>query len=600
LLLALWLALAEGLLEVAIVTFRGEFGRNGIYRKNPNYVWMIPVSQLVLFGAVGIVLDVVSRRTYRLRRSCRRTILALTFLALLLAIPGLAAFGALALAIGLAVWTVPILESRAAAFHRLMRRTGPVLVGLVVVLAGWRGIGPRVAESLKQARLPAARSGAPNVLLIVMDTVRADGLSLYGYDRATSPNLAKFATRGLTFDRAIAPSSWTLPSHASLFTGQDVSRLSVGVDSALDQTYPTLAEFLAGQGYATAGFAANSYFCNRWYGLDRGFAHYEDYATNPLEVFRSSGLGWWICVHIDSLCRRLEIRQRHKVADDFVLKDAARINRDTLAWLRSRDRSRPFLAFLNYYDAHTPYVPPPTSSVRFGLRPQSIHDDLLLRDGIHIDDKRTTPREIQLARDNYDDCVAYLDGQLARLFADLDAAGELENTVVIVTSDHGEAFGEHGMFGHTTSIYQPVIHVPLVIAGPGVESKNQRISGAVSLSEIPATIAALVAPGVATPFPGRSILVDGATRLPIAVLQPDLVLSPSELRAFANPGTLAAIAEGQTILIRNGNGNLELYDLIADPDESRNLAKSPGSKAAAARLKKQLLSRLHPDSTPAR
>jgi arylsulfatase A-like enzyme len=433
-----------------------------------------------------------------------------------------------------------------------------------------------------------------------MDTVRADGLSLYGYDRETSPNLAKFATRGVTFDRAIAPSSWTLPSHAGLFTGQDVNRLSVGIDSALDRTYPTLAEFLAQQGYATAGFAANSYFCSRWYGLDRGFAHYEDYATNPLEIFRSSGLGWWICVHIDSLCRRLEIRQRHKIAEDFVRRDAARINRDTLAWLRRRDRSRPFFAFLNYFDAHTPYVPPPTASGRFGLRPESVHDDLLLRDGIHVDDKGTTPRDIQLARDNYDDCVAYLDGQLDHLFAALAAEGGLDNTLIVVTSDHGEAFGEHGMFGHTTSVYQPVIHVPLVIAGPGIDSRNLRISPAASLSDIPATIAALAAPGVETPFPGRSILAGESTRLPIAVLQPERVLSPSEMRAFAKPGTLAAIADDHTILIRNGDASLELYDLAADPNQSRNLARSSGSKAITGRLEELLQSRLHPDPAPTR
>ena len=592
---ALWLALVEGLLEVVVFVIRGEIGRHGIYRKNPNFPWMIPVSQLAVFGALGLVVWFAARVfPQRTTAAGRYALVALAFLALLLAIPGIGAIACLILALGLTSWTVPALVAHGERFTVFVRRSSYVMAGIVVLLICYCVSAGRIAESLAFSRLPTASRGAPNVILIVMDTVRADGLSLYGYARPTSPNLQEFATRGVTFERAIAPGSWTLPSHASLFTSQDRNRLSVGVNSALDDTFPTLAEFLAEQGYATAGFVANSYFCSRWYGVNRGFAHYEDYATDPLEVIRSSGFGWWVCAKLDSVCRRLGIRRRHKFAEDFVRKDAARINRDTLSWLRRRDRARPFFVFLNYFDAHTPYVPPPTTSRHFGLSPESIHDDLLLRDGIHVDDTGITPRDIQLARDNYDDCVAYLDGQIASLLRVLESAGELKNTLIIVTSDHGEAFGEHGLFGHTSSVYQPVIHVPLVIVGPTVKPRMKRLQGAVSLSDLPATIAALVAPGVKTPFLGRSVLSDGSTRLPMTVLQPDRVLSEGEMRALGRPGTQAALVDDQTVLIHKGNGRPELYNLSSDPDELRNLASAPESRAILDRLQRQLKDRLKP------
>ena len=133
------------------------------------------------------------------------------------------------------------------------------------------------------------------MLFIVLDNVRADSMSLYGHARPTTPRLADLARGGIRFDSARSTASWTLPSHASMFTGQWPHRLSVDWMIGLDGTYPTLAEFLAGQGYATAGFVANTYYCNARYGLDRGFARYEDFRENQVvslfEVVRSTSLG---------------------------------------------------------------------------------------------------------------------------------------------------------------------------------------------------------------------------------------------------------------------------------------------------------------------
>src|SRR5262249_1413595 len=133
-------------------------------------------------------------------------------------------------------------------------------------------------------RRPAPPRGAKNVLLIVLDTVRAQSLSLYGYSRDTTPNLRRIAARGVRFDQALSTAPWTAPSHASMFTGRWPHELSIGWSRPLDATHPTLAEFLSARGYKTAGFVANTTYCSYETGLDRGFARYDDYDVTPRTV----------------------------------------------------------------------------------------------------------------------------------------------------------------------------------------------------------------------------------------------------------------------------------------------------------------------------
>ena len=138
-----------------------------------------------------------------------------------------------------------------------------------------------------------------NVVLVVMDTVRADHLGLYGYRRKTTPNLERLAARGIRYDQARATAPWTLPSHVSMFAGLWPHQTGVGENRPLGTTYPTIAEFLAARGYLTAGFVANTYFCNSWYGLARGFEHYEDFYDEDLvvsvtETLRCSALGRYL------------------------------------------------------------------------------------------------------------------------------------------------------------------------------------------------------------------------------------------------------------------------------------------------------------------
>ncbi len=209
----------------------------------------------------------------------------------------------------------------------------------------------------------------------MLDTVRAKNLNVYGYNRPTSPNLSELAKRGARFDHARTAAAWTLPSHASMFTGRWAYELSTRLDRPLDGVYPTLAEYLRDHGYDTAGFAANTIFCTTWFGLDRGFLHYEDVAITPLEMLRSSHLGRCLTRKIfpSASCR-------DRPNAYFNRKDAATINRDFLAWLSRRPKGRPFFAFLNYYDAHDPYLIPEEATSHFGVAPQVMAEIETLRD----------------------------------------------------------------------------------------------------------------------------------------------------------------------------------------------------------------------------
>ena len=182
----------------------------------------------------------------------------------------------LALTLGLASHLVPRLESNARRFRRFVQLSFPVALVALLLLGASPGINDRIKRSSESARaLPP--SGTPNLLLIVLDTVAAGHLSLYGYPRPTSTTLAELAERGIRFDSAQATSSWTLPSHATIFTGRWMHELSVGWLNPLDREYPTLAEFLGDRGYATAGFIANTSYCASDSGLSRGFTRYEDF-----------------------------------------------------------------------------------------------------------------------------------------------------------------------------------------------------------------------------------------------------------------------------------------------------------------------------------
>jgi arylsulfatase A-like enzyme len=263
---------------------------------------------------------------------------------------------------------------------------------------------------------------------------------------------------------------------------------------------------------------------------------------------------------------------------------------------------------VNYYDVHHPYQIPEGSIRRFGVKPRTDRELDLIENWRTVDKPRLSPRDVAFARDAYDDCVAHLDEQLGRLLDELGRRGLLEQTWLIVTSDHGESFGEQpGDFGHGTSLYQPQLHVPLLIVPPaGDQSLPPRvISETVSLRDLPATVVDLVGLQAGAPFPGASLArlwdprsgsaaPDHRASAPSPALSevvPTNVLDPEPEHLLEERPVWASLAEGDTLYIQvryRGDTREQLFDLHADPRESRNLAGDPAQQQLLERMRATL------------
>jgi arylsulfatase A-like enzyme len=475
-----------------------------------------------------------------------------------------------------------------------------MVVTIMLVTIGGRAWAERRAASA----LPPSPAGARNVLLIVWDTVRAGNLSLYGYGRPTTPNLKGLAGRGVRFDLAFSSSSWTLPSHASMFTGRWPHELGVDWKSPLRDDVPTLAEYLSSRGYDTAGFAANVDYCSRETGLGRGMVHYEDFPFDVYDAFsRYVALGQRIEVAswaflVDGLVEKwfgrwydLVPRSREHV------KDAAAVDRAFLGWLgRRHERARPFFAFLNYNDAHSPYEIPDRSTPGFGLQPASSADRQALVLWNSLDKARLTYHDVRMAADLYDDGISHLDRRLGMLLAELGRRGVLDDTVVIVTADHGEHLGDHLLFFHGCSLYRQLVQVPLVIVDNKGVPSGRVVAEPVSLCDVPATVVDLLGLGRDAPFPGRP-LARLWHRPDQAVLPPaePLLMETGKPELLANQGREPAakgpmkslVARGMHY-IRTADGLEELYGLSSDPEERVNMAGSPNARAILERFRDAL------------
>jgi arylsulfatase A-like enzyme len=480
-----------------------------------------------------------------------------------------------------------------------MRTSLPLLVLLEISLAGVCSV-PLLARERENgdSALVTPDHSCPNVLLIVLDTVRTESLSLHGYGRETTPNLARLARRGVRFEQARSTAPWTFPSHASMFTGRWPHELNVGENHPLDGTYPTLAEYLAAHGYRTGGFVANTFFCNSWYGLARGFDRYEDFydddvAVSWTETFRCAALG-----------QRLLTALGVSMADHRIRKDAARINRDFLEWL-SEGEGQPFFAFLNYFDAHSPYVLPEAERRRLGT-PEPTADELgVLRTWDNRPKQQISATYTQLIRDAYDECLASLDHQLGRLFDELERRGSLKNTLVILTSDHGEELGEHGLYGHGKSLYGQEIHVPLLILPPGERVSRNVIPGPVSLRDIPATVLDVLKTRGTAPFPGASLASHWRSTQAGEPVKTSPAFSEVSLRMGVshNPnrppawrGPMQALALGNRAYVHNADGTEQLFDLLADLQEERNLIGLLEERVVLEQFRRLLRSVQVPDS----
>jgi arylsulfatase A-like enzyme len=615
LVLSAWCGLAAGELEVAArVLYKHWSATNQLYGMTRHFVWVVPLVDLSLFLGMGLSWAVATKLWPRRAGWLGlRFIVAVAILpALLIAGPRIYLVAWLTFALGIASWLAGVLERHAAGLRRRLILSFPVLLGVVLVQAGAIVGGDRLAQSREDGR-PLPPSDSPNVLLVVLDTVRADHLSLHGYERRTSPALERLAARGIRFDRARAAAPWTLASHATLFTGRWPHELDARwMHPMLNGNVPTLAEYLGTLGYATAGFVGNTFYCSYDSGLNRGFTHFEDYIFETFETVRSALLVDIVLKDLNEIGPALSphfpmvswLFPGGLVPREFAVgerKDAGVVNREFLDWLsRRRQPRRPFFAFLNYTDAHTPYLLPLDAECRFGPGPQTEADFLLLDAWPRLDKRRVPEQGQVLVRDAYDNCLAYLDTRLGELVDELQRRGVLDRTIVIVTADHGEGFGEHELFDHGQSLYRTEIRVPLVMVLPARDRPRVAIGEPVSLRGIPATIADLVSPGTKSPFPGRSLIGAwrGTSPAPSAPHPDDVVLSelpapnpndPNQGRSPAYRGPLISLAEGDFVYIRNeGDGGEELFDEHEDTHELINRAGAAAMSPVLQRFRDRL------------
>ncbi len=375
LLLSAWCGLAAGLLEVAArVLGRAIDPAQRLYLVSRHFLWLGPLSNLLFFLGMGLVLSVAVKLSPRVAGwlSPRLICACATLPVLMAAGPQIYAEAWAFFGLGIAIQLVPIVERRITVLRRRLLWSFPLMLGLVILLASYLFLGDRLALA-REAGRPLPPADSPNVLLIVLDTVRADHLSLYGYERPTTPILEQLGKRGIRFDEARATAPWTLPSHASMFTGRWPHELGEKWMTPLRGNFPTLAEYLGDRGYATAGFVANVGYCSQETGLARGFTHYEDYVLERLAPLRTSGLVEYVASAITEMIPALNIRSlrplQQLMSRWFEVgkrKNAMSIRRAFLSWLSERQETeRPFFAFLNFFDAHEQYVLPQGASTSF-------------------------------------------------------------------------------------------------------------------------------------------------------------------------------------------------------------------------------------------
>ncbi|HEV8195411.1 MAG TPA: sulfatase-like hydrolase/transferase [Gemmatimonadales bacterium] len=597
LLLAVWFGLLAGVIEIIVVQLAL---RSGVpVRLSADYVWMAPVAD-VGFALVAVL---AALGLARLRRGWDAVALGVGALGFFLAasaalqIESLHHGAVLLLAVGVGVQAARF--SHSPRWRRLFALVGPTALVMAAYVV-FQGVSARRTEARRETEalsaLPAPAGGAMNVLLLILDTVREQSTGLDDSASSRTPALRAFARRGVTFDMALAPAPWTLPSHASFFTGRQLHEHGANWGVPLDNRFPTLAEYLAARGYVTAGFVGNLQFATRASGLARGFLRYDDYQASLGQTVLSSSIGralagtTWLR-RVFGNHELLNRRHARDVADAF------------LAW-QAQEVGRPFFAFVNFFDAHEPYFPEGRSGSILRPGPKWTRYEHVV--GLHsgdnawIEDKWTlSAPDVAIHAGAYQRAVSEADDALGRLLAELERRGTLANTLVIVAGDHGEQLGEHRLFEHINSLYLTPLHVPLVIASPRLP-QGIRVPGPVSLTDLPATVVDLLGLAAGAPFPGRSLLPLGAPSE-----TGDTVLSELK-RGLVRQGwypigkgpDMYSLVTASHHYIRNGDNSEELYDLVRDPLETRNLAPDGMSQPLLLRFRARLGVMLAP--TPAR
>jgi arylsulfatase A-like enzyme len=341
-----------------------------------------------------------------------------------------------------------------ALLYWLSAKALPVVPGVVLAAAAFAMLVFQVPRHL------TATATGPNIVLIVLDTVRADHVGCYGYMLKTTPHIDELASKGVLFEQAITPSPWTAPSHASIFTGLFPGQNQVHEKNiSLDPQIPTLASLLSQKGYQTVGLTNNVYVRRRL-GLAHGFQDYEEL---------------WGRNEISSLLLVEEwLNQRTHPRVDAGAQDTFGRVQD---WFHYDHRAgKPFFLFINYMEAHAPYTPPAEYKRKFVLPDEMAAADRVNQDPeaflvgqVHMND-----RDFALLSQLYDGEINYLDDQIGRVLTLIAEYSTPKDTMIIVLSDHGENLGDHGLMSHEMSVHDTLIHVPMILYYPPLFSGGRR------------------------------------------------------------------------------------------------------------------------------
>ena len=592
--MAAWFGIITGLVEgLLLLLFQRLNWRSWgpMMHVGKEIIWISPVVDVAFFAFVVLIVAAAAA-IFRPIPAIRTAITVLTAAAVydwLTATARLTHRSSLLLAVGIAVALGRWVAKRETVVARSLTRTLPYLAAVAVIAFAGIQIGPRWQEHRELSALPVGPPNAPNVLVIVVDTLRADRLSSYGYARATSPNIDRIAREGVLFENAIAPCSWSYPSHISLLTGEYEYEHGIGnvppmpVFGPAPKFGPTLGEVLEAQGYRTAAFSANRTFFSRDLGFTRGFTHFEDYFHSPADMFVRTVYGKefariylvrsdkskpkrllrWL--HFDSLLDPDEEGSAVHGGAMGVRKRASVVNQELLRWIDSGSQ-HPFFAFINYFDVHSPYGGP------YGFKQAGWAKGP--------------------ASEQYDKSVEYVDDMFGQLMNELSRRGLTRNTILVLTSDHGESLGQHGLSTHGAALYRELIRVPLIFRYPGHVPEGIRVAASVSNAAIAATIMQEL--GFDTQqFPTSSVAPLWSLQPPRSWPDPISELAQNDFtreRAWenavptANSGPMKSLVSGQFHVIVHQIAGNQLYDWTHDPNESNNLVNTPEGQEIAHKL----------------
>jgi arylsulfatase A-like enzyme len=436
-------------------------------------------------------------------------------------------------------------------------------------------------------------SGRPNILLLVMDSARAASMSCYGAPRPTTPYLEQLAQESTVYTRTISVGCWTLPVHATLFTGLFPARHGLTISrDALPEGFPTLASRLSGAGYDTACFSNNPYISSAT-GLAQGFDLVEDLwrSSRPrgtakprgqalTERLEGGGTGARLALPVVKSGLRARSQARRWRSWTSTRDSGAQATNELLrSWLEHRaDPGRPFFAFVNYMETHEPYRPPHPFNQRFvpgsGGRLRAAR--LGSKTAILSDAARGRTDAVDVLRGLYEGTLAYLDERIGQLVEGVRELGALDDTLLVVTSDHGDSLGEHGHLGHRLYLYEQLVHVPLIVRYPARFPGGARRDPLVQLGDLHPTILELAGAAGEVPAGGGPFvsLLDesslGARRYAVAENTAPKALGSVRMR----------MVRGDRLkYIWRSDGTRELYDLEDDPGELENLAGMRGELA---------------------